>query len=89
MLLRAGVNVRKIQAYLGHRSLDTTARYLALLDSDTADDALAIDRAALLTVGLAGQGAVASGMFPPDQGVENVAMQTTDAADISSMKSRE
>jgi site-specific recombinase XerD len=45
MLLRAGVNVRKIQGYLGHRSLDTTARYLALLDSDTADDADAIDRA--------------------------------------------
>src|SRR5262249_2032022 len=36
--------------------------------------ALAADRAALLTVGLAGQGAVASGMFPPDQGVEAVAM---------------
>jgi peptide/nickel transport system substrate-binding protein len=42
--------------------------------------ALAIDRQALLTIGLAGQGAVASGMFPPDQGVENVAMQTTDTA---------
>src|SRR5438067_1093967 len=42
--------------------------------------ALAIDRAALLTVGLAGQGAVASGMFPPDQGVANVDMQATDAA---------
>jgi peptide/nickel transport system substrate-binding protein len=42
--------------------------------------ALAVDRAALLQVGLAGQGAVATGMFPPDQGVENVAMQSTDAA---------
>jgi peptide/nickel transport system substrate-binding protein len=42
--------------------------------------ALAIDRQALLTIGLAGQGAVASGMFPPDQGVENIAMQTTDVA---------
>jgi site-specific recombinase XerD len=45
MLLRAGVNVRKIQAYLGHRSLETTARYLAVLDTDAADDAVAIDRA--------------------------------------------
>jgi integrase/recombinase XerC len=45
MLLRAGVNVRKIQSYLGHRSLDTTARYLAVLDADAADDASAIDRA--------------------------------------------
>jgi peptide/nickel transport system substrate-binding protein len=41
--------------------------------------ALAVDRAALLTVGLAGQGAVATGMFPPDQGVQNVDMQATDA----------
>jgi peptide/nickel transport system substrate-binding protein len=40
--------------------------------------ALAVDRAALLTIGLAGQGSVASGMFPPDQGVESVPMQTTD-----------
>jgi peptide/nickel transport system substrate-binding protein len=41
--------------------------------------ALAVDRAALLTVGLAGQGSVASGMFPPNQGVEVVDMQTSDA----------
>jgi peptide/nickel transport system substrate-binding protein len=41
--------------------------------------ALAVDRAALLTIGLAGQGAVATGMFPPDQGVQNVDMQATDA----------
>jgi len=40
--------------------------------------ALAVDRAALLTIGLAGQGAVATGMFPPDQGVQNVDMQATD-----------
>src|SRR5215472_2255470 len=42
--------------------------------------ALAVDRSALLTVGLAGQGSVAAGMFPPDQGVDAVAMQTTDPA---------
>jgi peptide/nickel transport system substrate-binding protein len=42
--------------------------------------ALAVDRAALLTIGLNGQGSVASGMFPPDQGVDAVAMQSTDAA---------
>ncbi|MDQ6673790.1 MAG: ABC transporter substrate-binding protein, partial [Chloroflexota bacterium] len=42
--------------------------------------ALAVDRTPLLAVGLAGQGAVATGMFPPDQGVENVAMQSSDAA---------
>jgi peptide/nickel transport system substrate-binding protein len=42
--------------------------------------ALAVDRAALLTIGLAGQGAVATGMFPPDQGVQNVDMQATDPA---------
>jgi peptide/nickel transport system substrate-binding protein len=47
--------------------------------------ALAADRAALLTVGLAGQGAVASGMFPPDQGVEAVAMQSTDPAKAKSV----
>jgi peptide/nickel transport system substrate-binding protein len=41
--------------------------------------ALAVDRAALLTVGLNGQGAVAGGMFPPDQGVAAVEMQSTDA----------
>ena len=41
--------------------------------------ALAVDRAALLTIGLAGQGTVATGMFPPDQGVQNVDMQATDA----------
>jgi peptide/nickel transport system substrate-binding protein len=46
---------------------------------------LAADRAALLTVGLAGQGAVASGMFPPDQGVEAVAMQSTDPAKAKSV----
>jgi peptide/nickel transport system substrate-binding protein len=40
--------------------------------------ALAVDRAALLTIGLAGQGTVATGMFPPDQGVQNVDMQATD-----------
>ena len=42
--------------------------------------ALAVDRAPLLTIGLAGQGAVATGMFPPDQGVENVPMQSSDPA---------
>jgi peptide/nickel transport system substrate-binding protein len=41
--------------------------------------ALAVDRAALLTIGLAGQGSVATGMFPPEQGVQNVDMQATDA----------
>jgi peptide/nickel transport system substrate-binding protein len=41
--------------------------------------ALAVDRAAVLAVGLSGQGAVASGMFPPDLGVDSVAMQSTDA----------
>ena len=40
--------------------------------------ALAIDRAGLLTIGLAGQGSVATGMFPPDQGVQNVDMQASD-----------
>jgi peptide/nickel transport system substrate-binding protein len=40
----------------------------------------AIDRSALLTVGLAGQGAVATGMFPSDQGVQNVDLQKTDTA---------
>jgi len=40
--------------------------------------ALAVDRAALLAVGLAGQGSVASGMFPPDVGIANVPMQATD-----------
>jgi peptide/nickel transport system substrate-binding protein len=39
---------------------------------------LAIDRAALLKVGLSGQGAVATGMFPPDLGVDSVSMQTGD-----------
>jgi peptide/nickel transport system substrate-binding protein len=42
--------------------------------------ALAVDRAALLTVGLVGQGSVARGMFPPDQGVDSVAMQAGDAS---------
>jgi peptide/nickel transport system substrate-binding protein len=42
--------------------------------------ALAVDRAALLKVGLLGQGSVASGMFPPDQGVDSVPMQVGDAA---------
>jgi peptide/nickel transport system substrate-binding protein len=42
--------------------------------------ALAVDRVPLLTIGLADQGAVASGMFPPDMGVQNVAMQSSDAA---------
>jgi peptide/nickel transport system substrate-binding protein len=41
--------------------------------------ALAVDRATLLTIGLAGQGAVAAGMFPPDLGVESVPMQTSNA----------
>src|SRR5207253_3081814 len=36
--------------------------------------ALGIDRAGLLTIGLSGQGAVATGMFPPDRGVQNVDM---------------
>jgi peptide/nickel transport system substrate-binding protein len=40
--------------------------------------ALAVDRAALLKIGLAGQGAVASGMFPPDLGVESVPLQSSD-----------
>jgi site-specific recombinase XerD len=44
-LLKAGVNVRRIQTYLGHRSLETTARYLAVLDADVAADADVIDRA--------------------------------------------
>jgi peptide/nickel transport system substrate-binding protein len=39
-----------------------------------------IDRSALLTIGLAGQGAVATGMFPPDQGVQTVDMQASDPA---------
>jgi peptide/nickel transport system substrate-binding protein len=39
-----------------------------------------VDRAALLTIGLAGQGSVASGMFPSDQGVQNVEMQSSDSA---------
>ena len=39
-----------------------------------------IDRAALNTVGLAGQGSVATGMFPPDQGVQNLPMQSSDQA---------
>jgi peptide/nickel transport system substrate-binding protein len=42
--------------------------------------ALAVDRAALLTIGLVGQGSIASGMFPPDQGVDSVSMQVGDAA---------
>ena len=42
--------------------------------------ALGIDRTALLTIGLAGQGSVATGMFPPDQGVQNVDMQSSDPA---------
>jgi peptide/nickel transport system substrate-binding protein len=40
--------------------------------------ALAVDRAALLKVGLSGQGEVASGMFPPDLGVDSVPMQASD-----------
>ena len=43
MLLRAAVNVRRIQSYMGHRSLDTTARYLALLSDDAASDSEPID----------------------------------------------
>jgi len=39
---------------------------------------LAAPRAALLTIGMAGKGAVATGMFPPDMGVESVPMQTSD-----------
>ena len=42
--------------------------------------ALAVDRAALLTIGLVGQGSIASGMFPPEQGVDSVSMQVGDAA---------
>jgi peptide/nickel transport system substrate-binding protein len=41
---------------------------------------LGIDRAALLTIGLAGQGSVATGIFPPNQGVQNVDLQTSDPA---------
>jgi integrase/recombinase XerD len=44
-LLKAGVNVRRIQSYLGHRSLETTARYLLILDADVASDAATIDSA--------------------------------------------
>ena len=44
MLLRAGVNVRKIQAYLGHSSLETTMQYLALLGGDIESDVEVIDR---------------------------------------------
>ena len=33
-----------------------------------------------LPFGLAGQGSVATGMFPPEQGVQNVEMQAGDAA---------
>ena len=39
-----------------------------------------IDRAPLLTVGLAGQGAIATGMFPADQGVQNLDLQKSDPA---------
>ena len=39
---------------------------------------LALDRAALLKVAMDGQGAVATGMFPPNQGVDAVAIQSTD-----------
>ena len=42
--------------------------------------ALAVDRAALLTVGLSGQGTVATGLFPSGQGVQNVDLQATDQA---------
>jgi len=42
--------------------------------------ALAVDRSALLTIGLVGQGSIASGMFPPDQGVDSVSMQVGDPA---------
>lgn len=42
--------------------------------------ALGIDRQALLTIGLAGLGTVATGIFPPDQGVQTVPMQQTDAS---------
>ena len=38
-LLRARLPVRRIQIYLGHKSLDMTARYLALLPADMTDDA--------------------------------------------------
>lgn len=41
--------------------------------------ALAVDRTALLTIGLSGQGAVATGLFPAGLGVDSVAMQTFDA----------
>jgi peptide/nickel transport system substrate-binding protein len=44
-----------------------------------------VDRAALLTIGLAGQGSVATGMFPPDQGVQNVEMQSSDPARAKSV----
>ena len=40
--------------------------------------ALAIDRASLLKVALDNQGAVATGMFPPNAGVDVVALQSTD-----------
>jgi peptide/nickel transport system substrate-binding protein len=42
--------------------------------------AFGIDRNALLTIGLAGQGSVATGMFPSGQGVENIDLQKSDPA---------
>ena len=41
---------------------------------------LGIDRGALLTIGLSGQGSVATGMFPTGQGVQNIDLQASDPA---------
>jgi len=37
--MESGTHIRKIQQYLGHRSLDMTARYLAILSPDVGADA--------------------------------------------------
>lgn len=36
--LRAGINIRTLQKHLGHASLDTTEKYLQLLDDDVRDE---------------------------------------------------
>ncbi|WP_367181904.1 tyrosine-type recombinase/integrase [Ferroplasma sp.] len=37
-LLRAGVDIRRVQTYLGHRSLKSTQRYTHLSNSEVAKD---------------------------------------------------